>query len=68
VLFASDLIEHDGDDLPDLPLIDRATPRRADRQGQASRHARRTNCISQKLESAQYACRSQRESAREILS
>ena len=23
VLFASDLIEHDGDDLPDLPLIER---------------------------------------------
>ena len=65
MLFASDLIEHDGGDLRDLPLIDRKR-RLAELIGKAkaSRHAGRTNCISQKLESAQYACRSQRERAR----
>ena len=36
VLFAFDLIEHDGDDLRDLPLIERKRRlRQADRQGQA---------------------------------
>ena len=65
MLFASDLIEHDGGDLRDLPLIDRKR-RLAKLIGKAkrSRHARQTNCISQKLESAQYAWRSQRERAR----
>jgi ATP-dependent DNA ligase len=65
VLFASDLIEHDGD-LRDLPLIDRKR-RLAKLIGKAKRrvrHARQTSCISQKLESAQYAWRSQRERAR----
>ena len=39
VLFAFDLIEHDGGDLRDLPLIDRKRRlARADRQGQAARH------------------------------
>ena len=49
--FAFDPIEHDGDDLRDLPLIDRKRRlAKLDRQGQAaSRHARQTNCISQKL-------------------
>ena len=66
MLFASDLIEHDGGDLRDLPLIDRKR-RLAKLIGKAkrrARHARQTNCISQKLESAQYAWRSQRERAR----
>ena len=65
MLFASDLIEHDGD-LRDLPLIDRKR-RLAKLVGKAKRrvrHARQTSCISQKLESAQYAWRSQRERAR----
>jgi ATP-dependent DNA ligase len=47
VLFASDLIEHDGGDLRDLPLIDRKQ-RLAELIGK---------------ETAQYACRSQRERA-----
>jgi ATP-dependent DNA ligase len=47
VLFASDLIEHDGGDLRDLPLIDRKR-RLAELIGK---------------ETAQYACRSQRERA-----
>jgi ATP-dependent DNA ligase len=64
VLFASDLIEHDGGDLRDLPLIDRKRRLAELIEGQASRHARRTNCISRKLESAQYAWRSQRERTR----
>ena len=39
VLYAFDLIEHDGDDLRDLPLIERKRRlARADRQGQAARH------------------------------
>ena len=59
MLFASDLIEHDGGDLRDLPLIDRKR-RLAELIGKV-RHARRTNCISQRLESAH--CRSQRERA-----
>ena len=66
MLYAFDLIEHDGDDLRDLPLIDRKR-RLAKLIGKAkrrARHARQTNCISQKLESAQYAWRSQRERAR----
>ena len=64
MLFAFDLIEHDDDDLRDLPLIDRKR-RLAELIGKAKRAvARRTNCISQKLESAQYAWRSQRERAR----
>ena len=65
MLFASDLIEHDGD-LRDLPLFDRKR-RLAKLVGKAKRrvrHARQTSCISQKLESAQYAWRSQRERAR----
>ena len=47
MLFASDLIEHDDDDLRDLPLIDRKR-RLAELIGKAkrARHARRTNCIS----------------------
>ena len=47
MLFASDLIEHDGGDLRDLPLIDR-TRRLAKPIGKAkrrARHARQTNCI-----------------------
>jgi ATP-dependent DNA ligase len=46
VLFASDLIEHDGN-LRDLPLIDRKR-RLAKPIGKAkrrARHARQTNCI-----------------------
>ena len=44
-----------------MPLIDRKR-RLADLIGKAKRAVtRRTNCISQKLEFAQYACRSQRE-------
>jgi hypothetical protein len=40
VLFALDLIEHDGDDPRDMPLIERkrAAARQADRQRQAARH------------------------------
>jgi ATP-dependent DNA ligase len=39
VLFAFDLIEHDDDDLRDLPLIQaQATALQAARQGQAARH------------------------------
>ena len=51
VLYAFDLLEHDGCDLRDLPLIGRKRRlARTDRQGQAaSRHARQTNCISQKF-------------------
>jgi ATP-dependent DNA ligase len=69
VLFASDRIEHDGD-LRDLPLIDRKR-RLAKLIGKAkrrARHARQTNCISQKLESAEYAWRSQRERPRKTAS
>ena len=65
MLFASDLIEHDGD-LRDPPLIDRKR-RLAKLMGKAkrrARHARQTNGISQKLESAQYAWRSERVRAR----
>ena len=61
MLFASDLIEHDGE-LRDLPLIDRKQ-RLAEPVGKAREPSGRTNCISQKLESAQYAWRFQRETA-----
>ena len=47
VLFAFDLIEHDDDDLRDLPLIDRKR-RLTELIGKAkrrARHARQTNCI-----------------------
>ena len=55
VLFASDLIEHDGDDLPDLPLIDRKR-RLAELIGKAKRAITRDGqTVSQKLETAQYA-------------
>ena len=54
MLFASNLIEHDGGDLRDLPLIDRKR-RLAEPVGKAREPSGRTNCISQKLESAQQA-------------
>jgi len=65
VLFASDLIEHDGGDLRDLLLIDRkrCLAKLIGKATRRARHARQTNCISKKLESAQYAWRSQRERA-----
>ena len=52
VLFAFDLTEHGGDDLGNLRLIDHKR-RLAELIGKAqaaSRHARRTHCISQKME------------------
>ena len=63
-MYAFDLIEQDGDELRDLPLIERKRLL-AKLLGSAKRAVTRdgTNCISQKLESAQYACRSQRERA-----
>lgn len=62
MLFASDLIEHDGD-LRDLPLIDRKR-RLAKLIGKAKRAVATDKLHCQKLESAQYAWRSQRERAR----
>ena len=63
MLFASDLIEHDGGDLRDLPLIDRKR-RLAELIGKAKRAITRDGLVSQKLETAQYACRSKHERAR----
>jgi ATP-dependent DNA ligase len=61
VLFASDLIEHDGGDLRDLPLIDRkrrlAELIAVTRDGQTA--------FPKNWSLAQYASRSQRERARE---
>jgi ATP-dependent DNA ligase len=60
VLFASDLIEHDGGDLRDLPLIDRkrrlAELIAVTRDGQTA--------FPKNWSLAQYASRSQRERAR----
>jgi ATP-dependent DNA ligase len=60
-LFASDLIEHDGGDLRDLPLIDRkrrlAELIAVTRDGQTA--------FPKNWSLAQYASRSQRERARE---
>ena len=50
MLFASDLIEHDGGDLRDLPLIDRKRRLAELIEGQVEPSGR-TNCISQKLKS-----------------
>ena len=46
MLFASDLIEHDGD-LRDLPLIDRkrGLAKLIGKAKRRARHARQTNCI-----------------------
>jgi ATP-dependent DNA ligase len=66
VLFASDLIEHDGGDLRDLPLIDRKR-RLAELIGKAKRAVTRDGQTAfPKLETAQYASRAQRERACEI--
>ena len=66
VLYAFDLIEHDGDDLRDLPLIDRKR-RLAELIGKAKRRAvtrDRQTAFPKNWGLAQYALRSQRERAR----
>jgi len=64
VLFASDLIEHDGGDLRDLPLIDRKR-RLAELIGKAKRAVTRDGqtAFPKNWSLAQYASRSRRESA-----
>ena len=58
------MIKHDGDDLRDVPLIDRKR-RLAELIGKAKRAITRDGqTVSQKLETAQYACRSKHERAR----
>jgi len=65
MLFASDLIEHDGGDLRDLPLIDRKR-RLAELIGKAKRAVTcdGQTAFSKNWSLAQYASRSQRERAR----
>ena len=66
VLFAFDLIEHDGDDLGNLPLIDRKR-RLAELIGKAKRRAVTRDgqtAFPKNWSLAQYAWRSQRERAR----
>jgi len=65
VLFASDLIEHDGGDLRDLPLIDRKR-RLAELIGKAKRAVTRDGqtAFPKNWSLAQYASRSQCERAR----
>ena len=65
MLFASDLIEHDGGDLRDLPLIDRKR-RLAELIGKAKRAVTRDGqtAFPKNWSLAQYASRSQRERAR----
>jgi ATP-dependent DNA ligase len=64
VLFAFDLIEHDGDELRHLPVIDRKR-RLAKLVGKTKRPVACDGQNSQRLESAQYALRSQPWRARE---
>ena len=65
MLFASDLIEHDGGDLRDLPLIDRKR-RLAELIGMAKRAVRRDGqtAFPENWGLAQYALRSQRKRTR----
>ena len=65
MLFASDLIEHDGGDLRDLPLIDRKR-RLAELIGKAKRAVTRDGqtAFPKNWSLAQYASRSQRERTR----